>query len=89
MKFLPPTPRVHGTGNATSTQGMDAALTVALFLGVGFLLDRWLGTTPVFMVVLTVVAAIGFFAKFKYRYDADMSRHEAELAARRSQDKNP
>lgn len=85
MKLIPPTPRVHGAGNSTSTQGLDAAITVVLFLGVGYLLDRWLGTTPIFMIVMTLLAAIGWFAKFKYRYELDMARHEAEFAARRGQ----
>ena len=35
---------------------MDIALTVALFFGIGFVLDRWLGTTPLFMIALTVLA---------------------------------
>ena len=30
---------------------MDAALTMLLFFGIGFALDRWLGTTPWFMIV--------------------------------------
>ena len=32
------------------------------------------------MIVFTLLAAVGFFAKFKYRYDARMAEHEAELA---------
>lgn len=82
MKLLPPTPRVHGTGNATSTQGLDAALTVLLFFGIGFGLDRWLGTTPIFMIVLSVLGAVGYFVKFKAHYEADMDRHEADRQAR-------
>ena len=61
---------------------MDIALTVALFFGIGFGLDRWLGTTPLFMIGLTVLAAIGFFVRFKYQYDAAMDEHEAERAER-------
>ena len=61
---------------------MDIALTVALFFGIGFALDRWLGTTPLFMIGLTVLAAIGFFASFKYQYDARMEQLEAERAER-------
>ena len=60
---------------------MDIALTVALFFGIGFALDRWLGTTPVFMIVMTLLAAVGFFAKFKYQYDARMEQLEAERRA--------
>lgn len=60
---------------------MDAALTVALFFGIGFGIDHWLGTTPWFMVGLTVVAAIGFFFSIKYRYDARMEELEQQRTA--------
>ena len=30
------------------------------------------------MIVMTVLAAVGFFASFKYRYDARMEQLEAE-----------
>ncbi len=63
-------------------RGMDIALTVALFFGIGFFLDRWLGTTPIFMIVLTILAVVGFFISLKYRYDATMTQLEAERAAR-------
>jgi F0F1-type ATP synthase assembly protein I len=63
-------------------RGMDIALSVALFFGIGFFVDRWLGTTPLFMIVLTVVAVIGFFISLKYRYNAHMEQLEAERAAR-------
>jgi F0F1-type ATP synthase assembly protein I len=61
---------------------MDIALTVALFFAVGFFLDRWLGTTPIFMIALTILAVVGFFISMKYRYDAAMTQLEAERAAR-------
>jgi len=61
---------------------MDIALTVALFFGIGFFLDRWLGSTPVFMIGFTVLAVIGFFVSMKYRYNAHMEQLEAERAAR-------
>jgi F0F1-type ATP synthase assembly protein I len=62
-------------------RGMDIALSVALFFGIGFFLDRWLGTTPIFMIVLTVLAVFGFFISLKYRYNAHMEQLEAERAA--------
>ena len=44
MKLVP-TPR-HATPDDSLAQGMDeTAITLVLFFGLGFLLDRWLGTT--------------------------------------------
>jgi Putative F0F1-ATPase subunit Ca2+/Mg2+ transporter len=84
MKLIPTKVRTPRTTNDDALgQGMDAALTIALFFGIGFALDRWLGTTPWLMIVFTLLAAVGFFAKFKYRYDMRMAEHEAELAKRR------
>ena len=62
--------------------GIEAAVITALFLGVGYGLDRLFGTTPIFMIVLTVVGAVGLFAKWKYRYDDRMNELEAERAAK-------
>jgi F0F1-type ATP synthase assembly protein I len=81
MKLLPSPPRTTRTSDAVG-HGTDIALTVAVMFGVGYGLDRWLGTAPVFMIVMTVLAGIGFFAKFKYQYDARMDQLEAERAER-------
>ena len=70
-------------------RGMDVALTIGLFFAIGWGLDAWLGTTPLFMITLTVLAAIGFFISFKYRYDAEMERLEAERAARAEAGRTP
>jgi len=61
---------------------MEIALTVALFVAVGLGLDRWLGTLPWFTIGMTLLAGIGFFAKFKYQYDVAMDQHEAERLER-------
>jgi hypothetical protein len=34
------------------------------------------------MIGMSLLAGIGYFAKFKYRYEAEMTRHEAERQAR-------
>ncbi len=57
--------------------GFDAAFVVVLFFGLGFLLDRVLSTTPLFMIVFTILGAVGVFVRFWYRYDARMNEHEA------------
>jgi F0F1-type ATP synthase assembly protein I len=64
-------------------QGLDATITLIVFLAAGFGLDRWLGTTPLFMIVLTFVASIGIFYKLKLGYEAKMAQHEEQLRASR------
>jgi F0F1-type ATP synthase assembly protein I len=80
MKRLKPNTRVNN--DDALGKGMDAVITMALFLGLGYLVDRWLGTEPLFMIVFTLVASVGLFLKFKYAYDARMEQLEAERARR-------
>jgi F0F1-type ATP synthase assembly protein I len=60
MKRFSP-PRV--TTSTTLTQGIDNALAVALLFGLGFALDHWLGTEPLFMIVMTLLGGVGVFAR--------------------------
>lgn len=62
--------------------GLDAVFTLVIFFGIGFGIDRLAGTTPIFMIVFTVLGAVGLFAKFKYRYEEKMDRLEAERLAK-------
>jgi F0F1-type ATP synthase assembly protein I len=68
--------------------GIEVAIVIALFFGAGFGLDRLFGTTPIFMIIFTIVGAVGLFAKFKYRYEDRMAEHEAErlMVARRKRE---
>jgi F0F1-type ATP synthase assembly protein I len=59
---------------------MDFALTTLLLLGVGWALDRWLDTQPIFMIVFVVIALVGNFARMYFDYDRKMAEHEAERA---------
>lgn len=63
-------------GDDAVGQGMDAAFTLALFLGLGFLLDRWLGTTPLFMIAMFLLVSIALFIGWKARYNARMEALE-------------
>lgn len=60
------------------SQGMEAAGALVVFFLGGWLLDRWLGTTPLFMIVLTLVAAVGITVKLWIQYDLKMRELEAE-----------
>lgn len=59
-------------------QGMEMALTVVVFLGLGWLADRALGTSPLLMVVLVVFAMVGQSARMWFIYDARMRTLEEE-----------
>ena len=65
-------------------QGMEAVFVLVLFLGLGFVIDRWLGVAPVFTIGMTLLGAVGLFLKFKHSYVARMERLEAELLRGRS-----
>ena len=45
------------------------------------MLDRWLGTKPLFMIGLVMLGLIGEFLRFWYDYDARMKVLEAQRAA--------
>lgn len=70
-------------GDDTLGSGMDLALTVALFVVIGLLLDRWLGLFPILTVSLIVFASVGSFIRMKYAYDARMEQLEADRRAGR------
>jgi hypothetical protein len=57
---------------------MDIALTMLVFLGLGWLVDAWLGVFPLVTVTLVVFAAVGTFVRLRYTYEATMQRLEAE-----------
>lgn len=68
----------------TLGRGMDFALVVLVFLGIGYAIDRWLGTRPWFMVGLVVFSVVGQFVKMYYDYTATMTELEEQRAAVRA-----
>lgn len=76
--------RVAPNSDDSLGRGMDLALTVLVFLGLGALIDNWLGLFPVFTIALVLFAAIGAFVRMKFVYDATMERHEATRLAGRA-----
>ena len=62
-------------------KSIDVALVTLVFLGVGYLLDRWLGTKPIFMIGFVVLALVGEFVRFWYDYDSRMKVLEEQRAA--------
>jgi ATP synthase protein I len=79
MKLVPTTRRLRT--DDTLGHGMEAALTILVFLGIGYGLDRWLGTAPLLTITFVVLAAVGTFVKLKYAYEARMAVLEEERRA--------
>lgn len=78
----------RGMGDALSV-AFELAATTGLFFLIGWGLDRWLGTTPVFMVGLTVFSLTGQIVRLWFQYDAAMRRHEEALLAKRTARRGP
>lgn len=79
MKLVPRQPTIDADDNVG--RGMDLALVTLLFCAMGYGLDRWLDTRPVFMIVLTVLALVGKITAMWYQYDAKMKGLEDERLA--------
>lgn len=75
---LAPSKRSVSVVDSGVSQGAELVGGVVVFLLIGFGLDAWLGTTPVFMIVLTVFAVVGQFVKIYFTYSHEMERLEAE-----------
>jgi F0F1-type ATP synthase assembly protein I len=67
----------NGFGNALAL-GIEFALGPVIFGGLGWLLDRWLGTAPLLTVVLSVVGVVATFVRMWFRYDLEMKEKEAK-----------
>jgi F0F1-type ATP synthase assembly protein I len=78
----------NGFGD-TLAVAFELALTPAIFAFAGWRLDVWLGTTPLFLLVL-FISVMGYeIWKLFTRYDARMRAHEQELRNRHRTDGLP
>jgi F0F1-type ATP synthase assembly protein I len=57
---------------------MELALTPVVAAGLGYVLDRVIGTVPLFTLVFLVLAVVATFIKMYYAYDTKMKEHDAE-----------
>ena len=55
----------------------EFAVTPAIFGALGYLLDRVIGSVPVFTIIFVLLCVVGMFVKIWYTYDASMRAHEA------------
>lgn len=77
--------RPHGAGDALSS-AFEMIATPALFAFFGLLLDRSIGTTPLFtLVFMSIVLAYVTWKVFK-RYEHRMQTFEGKLPGRRGAD---
>jgi F0F1-type ATP synthase assembly protein I len=82
VKLVPSQEKIAEASRSDQTlgKGMDFALVVLVFLGIGWGIDSWLDTRPAFMIGLVVFAVVGQFIKMYYDYKLAMETHEAERA---------
>jgi len=66
----------RGYGDGLS-RALEFALTPALFCGIGYAFDCWLGIVPVLSIALFLLAVTGMFAKTWYTYEARMREVDA------------
>ena len=66
----------QGFGNALGL-AVEMVGTPMIFGLLGWLLDRWLGTSPVFTLVLFLFGIVGMAVKTYYAYVEKMKREEA------------
>ena len=64
-------------------RGMEVAMALLVFVLLGWAVDNWLGTKPLFIIVFALLALIGGGARIKYAYDESMERHQRERAEAR------
>lgn len=67
----------NGFGN-TLARAFELVLTPLVFGLLGWVVDRWLGTSPLFALGLGVVAVVAMMLRMYYGYQVDMERHERE-----------
>jgi F0F1-type ATP synthase assembly protein I len=83
----PPIPHVYGRseherlGNDNVGRGVDSAMVMLVFLALGWLLDRWLDTRPIFMVSMVVLGGVGSFVRIVAGYSGRMDRLQADRFA--------
>ena len=75
--------RELGEGYKYVSLGLTFAGGIILFMGVGFLLDRWLGWMPILTVAGTLFGAIMSFLNIYWKLQADERKYDAEHDAAR------
>jgi F0F1-type ATP synthase assembly protein I len=72
----------NGFGD-TLSRAFELVITPMVFGFLGYLVDGWLGTRPLFMLVLFLLALSYLVWKMGRTYIADMEHQESKLPGRR------
>jgi F0F1-type ATP synthase assembly protein I len=75
----------NGFGDALA-KAFELVATPAVFGFLGWLLDRWLGTEPLFLVAFVLIVFVYEVWKLFLGYGAAMAEHEARLTGKRKSD---
>lgn len=78
-------PRTQRSGDALAA-AFELVATPALFAFFGWRIDRWLGTSPAFILVLTILTAAYSVYRLLAQYNREMSAHEAARRERTEHD---
>lgn len=63
-------------------RGIDLALTPVVFGGIGWLIDRVAGTSPIFTILVATIGVVGTVVKIKLGYDKEMAAFDDTAATR-------
>jgi len=78
----------NGFGDGLA-RAFEYAVTPTIFGFLGWLLDRAVGTLPLFTIVFALLCIVGMFLKTWYTYDAMMSAHDSKSPWGRPQPERP
>ena len=78
----------NGFGDALS-RAVELVLTPAVFGFLGWLLDGWIGTTPLFTIGLFFLVFLYVAWKLWSGYEVAMRAHEQRLGIGRTQERRP
>lgn len=78
MEPKEPAGRALGIGYKYVSMGMSFAGGIVMFTGLGWLVDRWLGTLPLFLITGTIVGSVLSFMWVYLKLRQDEERYEAE-----------
>ncbi len=70
------------TADTTLGSGIESGIVILIFAGLGYGVDRWLDTSPIFTLVLFALGAVGLFYRHKAAYTIRMDAYDDERRAR-------